>query len=634
MSKAVVAGKWLATGAGVVAVLAFGAFAAVPSALAAGDFDPSFATGGQFVSPLGEGTRPGASISGIAVQPDGNIVVAGGASENKVVVARLTPEGTLDQMFGTAGKLLTTLDAGPNGAPFPQGLARQSDGKIVVGGVMGDFVTQESRFLVGRVTAQGVLDSSFDGDGVVLTQVGQGAHPYSSVLALALQPDGKILAAGGASDGNGDGALLLARLDTDGGFDSSFATNGMAFENLGDGAHPDSGATAIVLQPDGKILLGGFATDTDIAQPDAVLLARLDADGKSVDSTFGNAGKVVTRLGAVAPVTTTLNALALQADGKIVVGGFATDAQGHQQFLVARLNADGKGLDAAFAGGGTIIGLPGQTGTASSAVRALALQPDGKIVAVGLASGSAGDVEVLVARLGTDGSFDPSFGDSGKVITQLGPVTSYFNAVALQPDGKVVAGGGVIDSTPDVHALVARLILDQPPTASFTAAPNPVQQNQPVAFADSGSADPDGALVSYAWDFGDGTRASGTSANHTYASAGVFAAALTVRDDYGLSATASQTITVNAPASCGAERVPRKIRRGLERASALIDRAAATEKASQRARLLDRAGNKLEKVSRAIDRAANRKRRRLSATCAAALRGEVQAAEARIAALS
>ena len=129
-------------------------------------------------------------------------------------------------------------------------------------------------------------------------------------------------------------------------------------------------------------------------------------------------------------------------------------------------------------------------------------------------------------------------------MTQLGPLSSYFSAVALEPDGKVVAGGAVVDNTPDTHALVARLIVDLPPSASFTAAPNPAAPGQAVAFGDSGSADPDGTIVSYSWDFGDGATATGPSATHSYASAGSYSARLTVGDDYGLSASSSQTIAV------------------------------------------------------------------------------------------
>ena len=255
----------------------------------------------------------------------------------------------------------------------------------------------------------------------------------------------------------------------------------------------------------------------------------------SVDSEFGTGGALVTRLGQSSPVITNLATLALQPDGKIVVGGTAIDALSHE-ILVARLSSGGS-PDSAFGSGGTVISQLGPGG--SSQITGLAIQPDGKIVAAG-SSGAGG---VLVARLDADGTLDSSFATGGKIVTQLGPLSSYFSAVALEPDGKVVAGGAVDNP----QALVARLIVDLPPSASFTAAPNPVAPGQPVAFGDSGSADPDGTIVSYSWDFGDGGTATGPSATHSYASAGSYSARLTVRDDYGLSASSSQTIAVPTP---------------------------------------------------------------------------------------
>ena len=305
---------------------------------------------------------------------------------SKIVVARLTTDGTLDPSFGTGGKFLTDLGAGTNDFPFVGTLALQPDGKIVIGGHMGNSVTQENRFLVARVNADGSgLDSSFGTGGEILTQLGTGTNPYSSVLGVAVQPDGKILAAGGAKDSLGNGALLVTRLDVGGTFDSSFGTAGKVLTQLGLGTTPSSGATALALQPDGKILIGGFATDTNNPQADAVLLARLNPDGMSVDSEFGTGGVLVTRLGQSSPVITNLATLALQPDGKIVVGGTAIDALSHHEILVARLSSGGS-PDSAFGSGGTVISQLGPGGF--SQITGVAIQPDGKIVAAG--DGGAG----------------------------------------------------------------------------------------------------------------------------------------------------------------------------------------------------------------------------------------------------
>jgi len=528
--------------AGALAVLACAVFAALASALAPGDFDPSFASGGTFIQPLGEGTRPGAVLNAVAMQPDGKIVVTGVASDNKEVVASLNPDGTLDPAFGTGGKVLTTFGTGSSDIPFPQALAIQPDGKIVIGGFVSG-ATQ--RLLLARLNADGSFDAAFGSNGVVVTQLGEGTNPYSGAFAVVLRPDGRILTAGGARTSGNQGAVLVARWNTDGSPDSSFGTNGKATPQLGEGANANSGAFDLALQPDGKIVIAGSATDTNGTQADAALVARLDGDGMGLDASFGSGGKVLGRLGQTSNDIMRPEGLALQPDGKIVLGGQTVDAQSHHKIFVSRLNVDGNGLDSGFVGGGTLITQLGEGGNPYSDLTRLALQPDGKIVGVGNANGPQGDTQVLVARVKADGTLDSSFSGDGKVLTQLAVANSFFTSLVLDPNGKVVAAGSVQDNTPDNHALISRLILELAPAASFTTAPNPVDPGQPVAFDGTGSTDPDGTVVSYAWDFGDGATATGATASHSYASSGMYAAKLTVRDDYGASSSSSQTITVN-----------------------------------------------------------------------------------------
>src|SRR5262249_38376814 len=405
-------GRYRFTG-GVLAVLACAVFATRASALAPGDFDPSFASGGTFIQPLGEGTRPGAMLNAVAMQADGKIVVTGVASGSKEVVARLNPDGTLDPAFGNGGKVLTTFGTGSSDLPSPQALAIGPDGKIVIGG----FVS--GRLLLARLNADGSFDAAFGSNGVVVTQLGEGTNPYSGAFAVALQPDGRILTGGGARTSGNHGAVLVARWNTDGSLDSSFGTNGKATPQLGEGANADSGVTNLALQPDGKIVIAGSATDTDATQGDAALVARLDGDGTGLDASFGTGGKVLGRLGLTSSDITRPRGLALQPDGKIVLGGYTTDAQSHQQIFVSRLNVDGKGLDSWLVGGGTLITQLGEGLVPSSELTGLALQPDGKIVGVGDATGPHGDTQVLVARVKADGTLDSAFSGDGKVLTQL-----------------------------------------------------------------------------------------------------------------------------------------------------------------------------------------------------------------------
>jgi uncharacterized delta-60 repeat protein len=543
-----------------LAVLCLAIFAGVASALAAGDLDPTFSSDGKFTDPLGEGPRPGAAFHAVALQPDGKIVTTGTASNSVDVVARLNPDGTLDPTFDSDGKLLHPLGAGSGEVMFPQAIAVQADGKIVVAGYVTDYATNVQRAVVVRLTPEGALDGTLDGDGILVTQLGAGPNPDTSIVAVNVLPDGRLLLAGGATNSSGGFETLLARRNADGSPDQSFGSGGKKKIQMGVGANASSGAIDMELQPDGKIVVAGSATDVDAAQQNAGFVARFDTDGQALDSSFGTGGKYLGRFGAP-DHQVHLNALSLQPDGKpVVVGDAYNDTQNFpsSEAMVARLNVDGAGPDSAFGTNGAFLRtFEGAAGDARLAD--VVLQPDGKIVGVG--SGEEAGFTVLVLRLTAGGALDPSFSGDGRDLTQLGQLSSGFGAAALQPDGKLLASGQTLNEVNgnlDTHTLMARYILDAPPTASFTAAPNPADPRQAVAFDGSASADPDGTIVSHQWDFGDGSTGTGATASHSYATAGSYDAKLTVRDDYGLTTSSTQAITVNAPILTGLAIKPAK----------------------------------------------------------------------------
>jgi uncharacterized delta-60 repeat protein len=532
-----------------LALLCLAVFAAVANALAAGDLDPTFSSDGKFTEPLGEGARPGGSFQAVALQPDGKIVGVGLASDSVSLVARLNPDGTLDPTFDSDGKLLHPLGRGANEGLFPSAIAIQPDGKIVIAGTMGNFTTQVNQAVVVRLTPEGALDGTLDGDGILVTQLGESGNPDTSISAVDVLPDGRILLAGGATDSAGKFDVLLARRMSDGSPDPSFGTGGKKVIQLGTGANAGSSATAMQRQPDGKIVIAGPATDTDNAQANAGVVARFDADGQNLDPSFGTGGKYLGRFDAT-DYQVHATALALQPDGKPVVVGNAYDDSVNfpsSEAMVARLNVDGAGVDSGFGTNGTFLRtFEGAAGDA--ALSDVVIQPDGKIVAVG--NGEGAGFTILILRLTAGGALDPSFSGDGRDLTQLGQLSSGFSAVALDSAGKILAAGSTLNSVNgnlDTHPLMARYIADLPPIASFTAAPNPVDPAQGVAFDGSASADPDGTIVSHEWDFGDGSAATGAVSSHSYATAGTYTAKLTVRDDYGLTSATTQTITVNAP---------------------------------------------------------------------------------------
>jgi uncharacterized delta-60 repeat protein len=263
--------------------------------------------------------------------------------------------------------------------------------------------------------APGVLDPSFGaGSGVVTTSIGTSA----GANAVVVQPDGKIVAAGGAAQANNSEDFALARYDADGTLDPTFGSGGIV-------QAPAGTAIAVALQPDGKIVAAGTVSNE-------ISVARYNADG-SLDQTFGTGGVVTT---AASGFGSEAKALVLQPDGKIVVGGDSSNGF-ETQFTLVRYDTNGS-LDATFGTGGVVTT---QVGAASSSIDGLVLQPDGKIVADGDAVNNSLAVPGL-ARYNPDGSLDTTFGSGGIVTTPVVAGQSVSGGpLVLQPDGKIVLAG-------------------------------------------------------------------------------------------------------------------------------------------------------------------------------------------------
>ena len=216
--------------------------------------------------------------------------------------------------------------------------------------------------------------------------------------ALALQPDGKIVAAGGSVVG-GREVFALARYNREGSLDTSFGSGGTVATAI-HGSYA-AGVDAIGVQPDGKVVVAGYGyTDST----EEFVLARYNANG-SLDTSFGSGGQVRTAIGP----EVVANALVLQPDGKIVAAGGSIYGGGGG-FALARYNANGS-LDTSFGSGGTETTA---IGPVEDNVRALALQPDGRIVAAGYSSTSDSGLLFAVARFDANGSLDTSFGSGAR----------------------------------------------------------------------------------------------------------------------------------------------------------------------------------------------------------------------------
>ena len=269
------------------------------------------------------------------------------------------------------------------------------------------------------------LDPTFDGDGIVTTSINNFNHGND----LAIQPDGKIVVVGSTS-GSPFLDFAVTRYNSDGSLDGTFGSGGKVTTSFG----VDAVGRAVAIQSDGKIVVTGIA---GVGCCNEIRVVRYNADG-SFDSSFGSGGVVSTLVQAAAATED----LVIQSDGKIVVVGHSQNVSSPSSLLVVRYNSDGS-LDNTFDGDGVFLSQQDSLG------KAVALQADGKIVAVGLTG--AGDF--LIERLNTDGSPDSGFGTGGIVITDINGDTDSAEDVAIQPDGKIVAAGWTSKLTTVVGAL-------------------------------------------------------------------------------------------------------------------------------------------------------------------------------------
>ncbi len=354
------------------------------------------------------------------VQPDGKILVAGEAGEPSpmtLAVARYNIDGTLDNSFGNSGTLL--IQVGP-ARSYARNIALQADGKIVIGAYTYDGIAAD--FAVLRLNADGTPDNSFGNNGITI--VDNGSHDI--VDAMTLLNDGKILLAG-----NNYSEFLAARFNTDGSLDTSFGTNGWIATEFDSS---DSQVKDIALQADGKFLLGGYSYNNSTGV-NSMAVARYNEDG-SIDTTFGTSGKVTINSGNNEDYAV---AIAVQSDGKIVMGGYTYvgDNPLRYDFVAVRLNIDGT-FDNNYGNNGIVISRVLENG--QNYAEQMVLQPDNKIILAGYAA-TVDNYNLAMLRFDSDGSVDTTFGTDGKVNTDISGTADFGKAIALQPDHKVILAG-------------------------------------------------------------------------------------------------------------------------------------------------------------------------------------------------
>jgi uncharacterized delta-60 repeat protein len=415
------------------------AFPLAAQAESDGTLDITFDTDGKLTTPVLAGQD---RVNSLAIQPDGKIVAGGWAFNGKnddFALARYNTNGSLDTSFDSDGKVTTSIRVEHDRV---YSIAIQPDGKIVAGGVSNDGGTHPDfgDFAMARYNTNGSLDTTFDTDGMLTIQIGVFANWANSI---AIQPDGKIVAGGMSWNGTSYDFTLL-RWDANGSPDLTFDTDGLVTSSIGSF---DDRVSSIALQPDGKIVAGGVShTAAGFTNPDFAL-ARWNSNG-SLDTTFDTDGMVTTPIGSAFDDA---RSIVLQADGKIVVGGVSHNGT-NNDFALARYNTNGS-LDPAFDTDGK---LTTAIGSGADDARWVALQSNGKIVAGGL-SHNGTDNDFALARYTTGGALDTGFDGDGKLTTPIAPSRDDGAAsLAIQADGKIVAGGWSGDTPPDDDFALAR----------------------------------------------------------------------------------------------------------------------------------------------------------------------------------
>ncbi len=422
-----------------------------------GDLDLSFGPG------TGVGSTPSPTVFSVALQPDGKMLIGGEFTSfngvNRNYLARLNPNGSLDTGFVPAAVTNGTV----------QSIVVQSDGELIVGGFFFG-VNAITRNFVGRLNGDGSLDSGFDPGHALGVGLNHG------VYAVARQADGKVLVGGAFDSYSGTARKAIARLNTSGSLDAGFNSASGA-----GGAFPV--VFCVLVQPDGQVLIGGtFDTFNGVSRTN---IARLNADG-TLDSTF-NSGT-----GAAGPGGAWVTCMALQPDGRVLIGGRFNSINATPRNKIARLNTNGS-LDTSFD--------PGTgTGSDNQFVQAVAVQLDGKIVVGGGFDYFNNSYLPGIARLNPNGSVDAGFAPgSGAAAVQ---------SIALQTNGGIIIGGFFPTYNGITRNGIARLFA------------GPVITNQPTsqsAFVGTSASFSVAAAsptsLSYQWRFNGATIGGATAAN-------------------------------------------------------------------------------------------------------------------------
>jgi uncharacterized delta-60 repeat protein len=354
----------------------------------------------------------------LAIQADGKIVVGGSAQRSvngdyDFAVARINFDGTLDSSFGNGGLTTIGFQAGGSLEDRATGVAVAPDGRIVVGGWAAKSASGNTDFAVVRLDASGSIDETFGSAGKKLIAFNAGGAGADKANGLVVQPDGRIVLAGSAQmSKRGDYDFAIARLNVTGTMDKSFAGSGKRTVSFNLGGNRDDEATSVALQGT-NIVLGGYAT-RDLLGNEDFAAVRLLKNG-NLDRSFNQNGRQTANFDIGGTLQDRAFSIASTSDGRLVLAGFSEISDGgNYDFAVVKLTANGS-LDPSFGDNGMVLVPIDLTGDARDEAHSVVVNPqDDSVTVAGTAYiGDQGDSEVAVARLTDIGNPDSLFAQNG-----------------------------------------------------------------------------------------------------------------------------------------------------------------------------------------------------------------------------
>jgi len=432
-----------------------GADVAFARYLANGQLDPSFGTGGKVMFSLSAGND---EIQSVAIDALGRIVGAGvsnAGSSGDIALIRLLPNGQPDNSFDGDGKLVMNIQQGDG----LYTLALQPDGRVLAGGYSGNGSFDNGVLI--RVDENGLPDASFDNDGILILPTLQATN----VANLRLLSDGRICGSGTVLTTATNRDFLLFRLQSNGSPDPNFNSTGRIIipntvdENINYGSHQ------LLLRNDGSLTVIGWefiGTPASLART-SIEMVRYNANG-TPDNSFGNASRVRSFLSQGNVLLS--GGIARQPDGKLVVAGRwnkSTTVTADFDFVVARYLSNGAPDPSFGTNGFTVVAM----GTGLDLVNALAIQSDGKILVGGNAIVATGNTDFAILRLNSDGTPDNSFDGDGKLFLNFGSTAESIFDLVLYPDGRILAAGTANMGSTGIDLAFARLLPNGLPDNSF-----------------------------------------------------------------------------------------------------------------------------------------------------------------------